>query len=437
MKKKDLLIAFLLSTILGCLITIPNIIVGKGIFSLIGDFNFQQIPFLMTINNHIKSGEILWTWGNELGSSFITSYAFYNLLSPFNIITYLFPASFVKYLVGPMIILKYGVAGLTSYLFIRRYTKTNKAALIGSLLYAFSGFQLTNILFYHFHDIVALFPLLLYSLDRLVYDNKKGVFALMVLVCSLTNWFFAIGEFVFVIIYYFVKVICKEYDFSIKKTLNVALEGILGLCMALFILYPAALFTLGNPRISSSWNIHSMLLYPLNTYIEIIRGLVSPNEVMSFRAIINSFNYNSIELYLPVVGIVLVIPYLIKNLKKWDSILLIICFIFMFVPILNSIFYIFQTTYYARWFFMPLLIMSLVSVKTLESNYKIKSGVIVTIFSYLLLVVLLLILQKQVQTDIIFRPRYLLGIIAFTLINLIVLIIIFRNKKPKRINLLL
>ena len=121
MKKKDLLIAFLLSTILGCLITIPNIIVGKGIFSLIDDFNFQQIPFLMSINQSIKSGEVLWTWGNELGSNFIGSYSFYNLLSPFNIITYLFPSNIIKYLMGPLIILKYGVAGLTSYLFIRRY----------------------------------------------------------------------------------------------------------------------------------------------------------------------------------------------------------------------------------------------------------------------------------------------------------------------------
>ena len=437
MKKKDLLIAFLLSTILGCLITIPNIIVGKGIFSLIDDFNFQQIPFLMSINQSIKSGEVLWTWGNELGSNFIGSYSFYNLLSPFNIITYLFPSNIIKYLMGPLIILKYGVAGLTSYLFIRRYTKTNKTALIGSLLYAFSGFQLTNILFFHFHDVVALFPLLLYSLDKLVYDNKKGYFALALLICSLTNWFFAIGEIVFIIIYYFVKVICKEYEFSIKKTINVAGEGLLGIGMSLFILYPVFLFTLGNPRISSSWDIKSMLIYPLNTYIEIIRGLISPNEVMSFRAFINLTNYNSIEAYLPAVGIVLVIPYLIKNIRKWDSILFIICLICMFIPILNSMFFIFQTTYYARWFFMPILIMCLISVKTIENNYKIKSGVIVSIFSYLLLIILTIVLKQQVQGDIIFRPKFLIGIILFTLTNLITLIIIYKNKKAKRIKLLL
>lgn len=125
------------------------------------------------MNYSLKNGSFLWTWYNDLGSNFIGTFSFYNLFSPFNMIGYVFPEKFFEYLIGPIFILKYGVAGLTSYLFFKRYVKNKNYALIGSLLYSFSGFQLTNILFYHFHDVFALFPLLLYTLDNLVYENKK------------------------------------------------------------------------------------------------------------------------------------------------------------------------------------------------------------------------------------------------------------------------
>lgn len=205
-KKNNLLLSFLLSIILGSLIVIPNIIVGHGIYSLSADLNLQQIPFNILINNSLKNGSFLWTWFNDLGSNFIGTFSFYNLFSPFNIIGYLFPSSWFPYLIGPLFILKYGVAGFTSYLFLERYVKNKKYAIIGSFLYTFSGFQLTNILFYHFHDVVAFFPLLLYSLDRLVYDKKRGGLALSIFLCAITNWFFFIGQCVFVCIYFIVKV---------------------------------------------------------------------------------------------------------------------------------------------------------------------------------------------------------------------------------------
>ena len=79
------LLAFLLSMLLGILMILPNIIVGKGIFALTGDLNYQQIPFNMVVNSSIKSGSFLWTWFNNLGSNFIGTFSFYNLFSPFNI----------------------------------------------------------------------------------------------------------------------------------------------------------------------------------------------------------------------------------------------------------------------------------------------------------------------------------------------------------------
>lgn len=428
--KNKILMAFLLSALLGALIVLPNIIINKGIYSLTKDLSFEQIPFNKVMNDGIKNGEIFWTWYNDLGSNFIGTFSFYNLFSPFNLIGFLFPASIFEYLIGPLYILKYAVSGLTSYLFLKRYVKNKNYALVGSLLYTFSGYMLTNTLFFHFHDVVAFFPLLLYSLDALIYDNKKCYFALSIALCAFTNWFFFIGECVFLVLYFLVKILTKEYKITVSKFITIIIEGLMGVTLAALVLIPCALFTLGNTRLSNKWTLSTMLTYPLKDFTEIIRAFIFPSEVMSIRGALSEYNYKSIELYLPVVGITLAFTYLIKNKKKWESLLTIILCIFMFIPILNSSFILFQSEYYARWFFMPTLVLSLMSIKSLENKDNIKSGVIVTVLLALIFFINLIILKDM---QIIYDKPYFIMTIVFMIINLILTIIITKTKNKTKI----
>ena len=91
--KNKTFLAFFYSLCLGALIILPNLIYDKGQYNLQADFSFQQIPFNIMINESIKEGSFLWTWFNELGSNFIGTFTFYNLFSPFNLVAYIFPAS--------------------------------------------------------------------------------------------------------------------------------------------------------------------------------------------------------------------------------------------------------------------------------------------------------------------------------------------------------
>ncbi len=422
--------AFLLSLLLGTIIILPNIIKGHGIYSLIADFNVQQIPFNKIMNESIKEGSFLWTWYNELGNSFIGSFSFYNLFSPFNIIGYIFPASWFEYLVGPIFILKYAVAGLTSYLFLKRYVKNKNYAILGSLLYSFSGFQLTNMMFYHFHDVVALFPLLLYALDRLVYENKRFLFTFMVFMLAVTNFFFFIGEVVFVCLYYIVKVATKSYKFNLKTFFIILFESVLGVGIAGVVLVPSLLFTTTNPRVNSSWTIVTSLRHATNNYLEILRGALFPPEIMSYRAIITEHNYRSIELFLPFVGLILGTAYFLKNPKKWDSILMLILVIIMFFPILNSMFFAFTVTYYARWFYMAILIISLTSIKCLEENIKLKKSIIINVILVLIFIIGCFIYMKLFPNDqFLYDKNYLIVMVISYLISIILLMIIDSFKK--------
>jgi len=436
--KNKLFLAFFYSICLGALIILPTLIYGKGQYALLSDFSLQEISFNMMINESLKEGSFLWTWFNELGSNFIGTFTFYNLFSPFNLIAYIFPASWFPYLVGWIFILKYGVAGLTSYLFLKRYVKNDKYAIIGSLFYAFSGFQLTNTMFYHFHDVVAFFPLLLYTFDNYMYDNKKGWFGLVVALLAFTNWFFFIGQGIFLILYFVIKLICKEYKFEWKKIGYLIFEGICGIGIAMIALLPTALFIISNPRVSNESTLIQLIKHPIENYIELLRAFIFPAEVMNTRSFITESNYTSIEAYLPVVGVLLALGCFFKHPKKWYSILIVVLGIFMCVPVLNSSFFMFVGAYYARWFYMPTLILSLMSIKCLEDKCSLKIPLFINIGLFILTGIGTLLYMWRIKNIYIFYDKvYFIVMVLMAIICLFVTFYICKNMTHKKIKYLI
>ena len=150
-KKEKYLATFLTALAVAAAFFVPFIIMGEGYFIFYGDFNVQQIPFYQMCHEMVKSGEIGWNWSTDLGVNFIGSYSFYLLGSPFFWLTLPFPNSIIPYLMGPLLILKFACASLTAYMFIRRFTARAETAMLGGLIYAFSGFSVYNIFFNHFH----------------------------------------------------------------------------------------------------------------------------------------------------------------------------------------------------------------------------------------------------------------------------------------------
>ena len=161
--RRWLLLAFVLNFAIAAAALLPYMIRDGGLLLVAADFDAEQLSYNMLCNNAIKSGEVLWNWRIDIGSDFVSSFSFYTLGSPFFWLSFLFPASAFPYLVGWIYVLKYAVAGLTSFAYFRR-SASEKSALLGSVLYAFSGFSCINVVFYHFHDVIALFPLLMLSL---------------------------------------------------------------------------------------------------------------------------------------------------------------------------------------------------------------------------------------------------------------------------------
>ena len=146
---------------------------GGGVFYYYGDFNVQEIPFYQLVHDAVRNGDMGWMHNVDLGTDMLSSFSFYLLGSPFFWLTIPFPSEAVPYLIGPLLILKFGCASLSAYLYLKRYVADRNFALVGGLLYAFSGFSIYNVFFFHFHEPMIMFPLLLAALDAFIYDGKK------------------------------------------------------------------------------------------------------------------------------------------------------------------------------------------------------------------------------------------------------------------------
>ena len=127
------LLSFLLCAAAAFFIFLPFVVIDRGLFHYCGDFNGQQIPFYTYMNGFVKNSAGQWSWETDLGTSAINGYSFYLYGSPFFWLTTLLPQSWVPFSMAPMFMLKFGVAGMGAYLYLRRYTKTRNFAVIGAM----------------------------------------------------------------------------------------------------------------------------------------------------------------------------------------------------------------------------------------------------------------------------------------------------------------
>ena len=373
-----------LCALTAALIFLPFQIIDGGFFHYAGDFNGQQIGFYRYMNGFVKGqgypdglasagGQRLpsntFSWATDLGSGVMNAYSFYLYGSPFFWLSTLFPQSWMPYLMCPLLVLKFAVAGGGAYLYMRRYVKHLDYAVLAACLYTFSGFGIYNIFFNHFIDVVALFPWMLWALDECIYSGRRGLFAFFVAVNLLNNYFFFVGQVVFLIIYFACKVSAGEIRLTRGLFGALAWESLLGVALGCLLVWPAFLSLLQNPRttdISSGWG---FLTYSkVQQYLAILVSWFMPPDSPYIVSIWSegTIKWTSMTAYLPLCSLAGAVAYWRSRQGDGSKRIIAVCALFALVPVLNSAFYAFNASYYARWYYMPVLILAAMTVKAWE-----------------------------------------------------------------------
>lgn len=434
--------AFLLALLTAAIIFIPFMIWDKGYFFFFGDFNVQQIPFYKLAHEAVRKGDIFWNWYTDLGANFIGSYSFYLLGSPFFWLTLPFPTEFVPHLMAPLLILKHGCAAFTACLYLKRFVRRKDFAVLGGLLYAFSGFAVYNVFFNHFHEAIIFFPLLLVGLEELMVNNRRGVFALAVAANAFVNYWFFIGEVVFTIIYFVVRAFSPEWRITLRKFFWTAFESVLGLTLAMVLFLPSVLAIMGNPRTGASelLNGWSLWLYWHNQlYPAIVGSAFFPPDLPSRPNLFpdRGAKWASLSAWLPMISMCGVIAYL-KSRRDWLRRILLVSFLFALVPALNSAFILFNNSYYARWYYMPLLLMALASARALETpGIDMKRGMFITGGFTLLVTVILAVTPREEDGELIIGltkyPERFAAVAATAILGLAAFIMIWRAVRERAV----
>ena len=452
-----------LSFVMYTLAVLPFFIKRGMPFFYYGDYNVQQIPFYIQAHRALRNGNLFWNWNVDLGTSMIGSFSFYLLGSPFFYLTFPFPESWIPYMMPFIMALKYAVCSVTAYLYIRKYVIRDESAMLGAILYAFSGFNACNIVFNHFTDVVAFFPLYLLTFDRLMdVDHHKDHwfyipggekligFALMTTLMAVINYYFFFGQVVFLLIYFIVRYVPGNRFRTILRMMGRALfGGVCGVLIGAFYVLQAALSVSGNDRLGNVLNGYDLVSYPsMNMLWDILKSMVMIPDIIGKGTVFytGTVRVSSLAVYLPVFGLTGVIAYFLQKSKNGRIFrrLLLTCLIIAAIPGLNACFSLLNEDYYCRWYYMPILFMSLMTAIMVErgSGTALKRGVLINSALFVLILLISIFPAYDSSGNLLdfgmienqkFYIRQIIGTAA-TLI-LLIAIIYFVPKRMDRIKL--
>ncbi len=377
---------FFTALFMATLISLPVFLANKGNFYLVGDYMSQQIPFINECRRMLRSGTPFWSNNTFLGANFWGTYSFYNYASPFYWPIFLTPENMTGFGTGLMFIIKHAVAACTSFIYLRKHIKTPHLVFIGALIYSFSGFAMDSSYFYHFHDVIAVFPLIPYLIDEVLENRKKTFLSLAVLLNAIVNYYFLVASSVFTLFYLIFKVKYDRYKFNDMARCIVYYA--FGCLSAMFILLPSALSLLETHKATSSFsNFFTSGLITIPQLIKIAKGLILPSEGVLGSATGFTFSsFNSNSAFLPFFGAVFIFIALRTKSSEWYYKLFRFLFLLTVIPFGNGVFSLFTNMSYTRWWYAFTLIEILVSLKiieekTVEKTDYIKSAKLITALS--------------------------------------------------------
>ncbi|MDO5132492.1 MAG: YfhO family protein [Eubacteriales bacterium] len=374
------------------LAVLPFLIKKNGLFFYYGDYNVQQVPFLIFAHRAVRQGKLFWNPMVDLGGSMTGNFAFYLWGSPFFWLTIPFPEAWLPYMMPFLMALKYGTAAAASFAWIRTQTKTDRAALCGAFLYAFSGFQACNIVFQHFHDVTAFFPLYLLAFDRFIQRGdlsavsggivkndcfrRARAFAVMTALMSIINYYFFFGQVLFLFLYYMVRWGIRRargegLPAFLSEVLRILMAGAAGLLLSSFFLVQSISGILGNTRVSRVLSGYDLVAYPDSTTpLAILKSFFMVPDLIARGTLFSSdhIRNGSLAFYLPCLAMTGVFAFWQLRGKSWKKTLLTILCAMAFVPVLCAAFSAMNSNFYTRWFYMPVLLCACMTAEVLEEE---------------------------------------------------------------------
>jgi len=261
--KKDTKINILAFIIPAFIMLINYAIIGIFPFGekslLVSDLGNTYVDFMNNFRRAILGREsFIYSWNLGMGMSIIgTNTFFFN--SPLNLLLALFPAKYIQEVIFMITIIKFGLAGLTSMIYLKKtFSLKTFSLLIFSTSYSLMAYTIIYTPHLMWLDSVILLPIVLMYLDFFIKENKKIGFVLFFSLAIISNIYTAYMIGIFNIIYYWYRFFISDYQIFNKKTffkfLNFILLNIISLIISAFVIIPSYLSLVHENKVSELLN---------------------------------------------------------------------------------------------------------------------------------------------------------------------------------------
>ena len=393
-----------------------------------------------------------WSFNQGMGQDIMPfSYA-----DPFNTILFFFSKEYIAYMYGFVELIKIIFAGSFFYLFLKKISLSTYTAVIGGILYSFSGFIIVGSCWQLFSTEAVYLAFLLFSFELLFQNNKWGLFPIVIALIAILTPFdlylFGLFLFTYFLFRFFEDEKNKTKDFFIVLFKMIYL-GLLGIAISSFFFTSEIIQMLESPRVSGDASLfHKLMSKPVlgfekeEHYVAAIMRFFSNDILGTGGEVPNNLglfgyrgwsNYMDAPLfYCGLINLILfsqIFQFLNKRKKIIYSILFIVFIFPVIFPYFRYAFWLFAGGYYRMLSFYIAFIVLLYSLKTLNYIDKKNKVNIITLFITLIILLIILYYHYYHFENILVIPRKFHDIIAGFLILYAVLIFLLKFDKLKNI----
>ena len=245
--------------------------------------NMQQVaPLYAHLWDWMHGKASLWfDWYTGFGTNVSMSISAFSMLSPFNLLMYLFPRTLILESISILTLVKMIFMAVAMYAYInKKYNSLSyNMKVVFSLMYTFCGYTvLYGSCFTPWMDIVALFPLLMLAYENMMQTGKKLFYIIMVAIIFIINYYLGAMSLVYIFLISGAYVLLMSKKEKIKEhAWNLGIGTVAGLGLSCFVLVPVMMQLSGSQRGGSGQGIVSQ-------YIGWIKSaIISDGQMAAFQ----------------------------------------------------------------------------------------------------------------------------------------------------------
>ena len=243
MKKKSLVPGIIVAIIILTVYFVKKIFPFGHDFIAWGDMHAQILALYYNFYDIVYNGKsflIDFTGGTAI--NLLSNFAYY-IISPFTPIILLFQRSDIPQAVSLIVLGKIVLSAITCNIFLdKKFDKlSNFYKCFFSILYALSTYNLSLYIITGWIDVVYLFPLLLLGLDKIINQEKMGMFIFVLSLCLIFNFYIALMCILFIFFATFIYLCFYGNKNKKRVATQLGISVVLSMMISSIILIPTVL----------------------------------------------------------------------------------------------------------------------------------------------------------------------------------------------------